>query len=135
MVAAAMLLSRQVAAQTPSASVIPLGDTTDMVLGSASNLPYVSSAAGYTQQLVLNTELEGAAMITGIDLYCGSINIGRAGCSIYLANTYVPDLGDGLVPFGQHSSWWLWIRLPVCIKVGITMSSTRISSTMVWAIS
>ncbi len=100
MVAAAMLLSRQVAAQTPSASVIPLGDTTDMVLGSASNLPYVSSAAGYTQQLVLNTELEGAAMITGIDLYCGIINTGRAGCSIYLANTYVPDLGDGLVPFG-----------------------------------
>ena len=73
MVAAAMLLSRQVAAQTPSASVIPQGNTTDMVLGSASNLPYVSSAAGYTQQLVLNTELEGAAMITGIDLYCGSI--------------------------------------------------------------
>ncbi len=100
MVAAAMLLSRQVAAQTPSASVIPLGDTTDMVLNSASNLPYVSSAAGYTQQLVLSAELEGAAMITGIDLYCGIINTGRASCSIYLANTYVPDLGDGLVPFG-----------------------------------
>ena len=100
MVAAAMLLSRQVAAQTPSASVIPLSDTTDMVLNSASNLPYVSSAAGYTQQLVLSAELEGAAMITGIDLYCGIINTGRAGCSIYLANTYVPDLDDGLVPFG-----------------------------------
>lgn len=95
---AALLMPRQIEAQNQDTNFIVIGDVTHMVQGG--NLPYHATSACYTQQLVLNDELNGEAMITGIDLFCGigSSSEGRPGCTIYLANTYVPQL-TGMVPF------------------------------------
>ena len=96
---AAFLLPVTGRAQTPSTGVILIGDTSNMVVGST-HLPYESSTSSYTQQLVLRSELNGEAIITGIDLYCANPSTaGRGGCTIYLANTYVPRL-DSMVHFG-----------------------------------
>ena len=96
---AAFLLPVTGRAQTPSTGVILIGDTSNMVVGST-HLPYESSTSSYTQQLVLRSELNGEAIITGIDLYCANPSTaGRGGCTIYLANTYVSRL-DSMVHFG-----------------------------------
>ncbi|MBO4586408.1 MAG: T9SS type A sorting domain-containing protein [Bacteroidales bacterium] len=84
-----------VKAQTTDTLLI--GDTTDMVMG-GTHLPYQSNFSSYTQELVLASELNGPAMITGLDLYCANANWGRQ-CTIYLANTYMSRL-DSLVPYG-----------------------------------
>jgi hypothetical protein len=64
-------------------------------------LPCVHFSTSYTQQLVQKSELNGESMITGIDLYCGTpSSIGCPGCTIYLANTYVPNMREGMVGFG-----------------------------------
>ncbi len=98
----AMFLWLGAAAQSPSTNVVLIGDTNNMFLMSGDvTLPCVDGWASYTQQLVQGNELNGEAMITGIDFYCGtSSSIGRAGCTIYLANTYVPNMGSGMVGFG-----------------------------------
>ena len=80
-----------------STDIILIGDTTNMVMG-GTHLPYHSNFSSYTQELVLASELNGPAMITGIDLYCANIGIGRQ-CTLYLANTFVSRL-DSLVPYG-----------------------------------
>ncbi|MBQ6683129.1 MAG: fibronectin type III domain-containing protein, partial [Bacteroidales bacterium] len=99
LLAAAFLLPVTGRAQTPPTGVILIGDTSNMVVGST-HLPYESSTSSYTQQLVLRSELNGEAIITGIDLYCANPSTaGRGGCTIYLANTYVPRL-DSMVHFG-----------------------------------
>ena len=97
-----LALSWGVAAQTPGTNVVLIGDTTNMYLMSSNvSLPYVEGFDSYTQQLVQSNELNGEAMITGIDFYCGSASsVGRPGCTIYLANTYVPDMSGGMVEFG-----------------------------------
>ena len=96
---AAFLLPVTGRAQTPPTGVILIGDTSNMVVGST-HLPYESSSSSYTQQLVLRSELNGEAIITGIDLYCANPSTaGRGGCTIYLANTYVSRL-DSMVHFG-----------------------------------
>ena len=102
MLGVALLLPWRATAQTPGSNVILIGDTTNMFLMSSNVcLPYVEGFASYTQQLVQRDELNGEAMITGIDFYCGSAgSMGRPGCTIYLANTYVPNMGDGMVGFG-----------------------------------
>ena len=76
-------------AQSPTGSVLLIGDTTNSQLVSFDNrMPCLNGFNSYTQQLVLGTELNGEAMITGIDLYCGTpSSTGRPGCTIYLANT------------------------------------------------
>ena len=83
-------------------SVVTIGDTTNMFLMSGDvTLPYVDGWASYTQQLVQGDELNGEAIITGIDFYCGtSSSTGRPGCTIYLANTYVPNMLGSMVRFG-----------------------------------
>ncbi len=87
------------AAQAQNADTLLVGDTTNMVLGHG--LPYQPYSNCYTQQLVLGSELDGEALITGIDLYCGTpSSVGRM-CTIYLANTYFSRL-DSLVPFGTQ---------------------------------
>ena len=103
MLLAALLLPQWVEAQTPGTNVILIGDTTTMYLvpGDAT-LPYLDGWASYTQQLVQRNELNGEAMITGIDFYCGpSSTQQRPGCTIYLANTYVPNMLGSLVGFGS----------------------------------
>ena len=89
-------------ASAQTGTVVTIGDTTNMFLMSGdATLPYVDGWASYTQQLVQGDELSGEAMITGIDFYGGtSSSIGRAGCTIYLANTYVPNMGGDMVGFG-----------------------------------
>lgn len=102
MLGVALLFPWRAAAQTPGTNVILIGDTTNMFLVSSNvSLPYVEGFASYTQQLVQRDELDGEAMITGIDFYCGwPSSMGRPGCTIYLANTYVPNMGSGMVGFG-----------------------------------
>lgn len=99
---AALLMPQLASTQTPDTSVIVIGNVSSLVQGGG--LPYRPTIACYTQQLVLESELNGAAMITGIDLFCGmeSSSVGRPGCTIYLANTYVPLLND-MVPLGIQS--------------------------------
>ena len=86
-------------------TVITIGDTNNMFLMSGdATLPYVDGWASYTQQLVQGNELNGEAMITGIDFYCSTTSSARRpGCTIYLANTYVPNMGSGMVGFGPLS--------------------------------
>lgn len=92
-------------AQSPGAGIILVGDTSNMDLSSYNHLPYDPYSSSYTQQLVLHSELGGAAMITGIDLYCGSADAnGRPGTTLYLANTYADKLQGGMVPFGLNFS-------------------------------
>ena len=102
MLLAALLLPQWVKAQTPGTNVILVGDTTTMYLvPNDATLPYLDGWASYTQQLVQGNELNGEAMITGIDFYCGSSSsIARPGCTIYLANTYVPNMLGSMVGFG-----------------------------------
>ena len=72
MLLAALLLPQWVKAQTPGTNVILVGDTTTMYLvPNDATLPYLDGWASYTQQLVQGDELNGEAMITGIDFYCG----------------------------------------------------------------
>ena len=103
MLLAALLLPQWVEAQTPGTNVILIGDTTTMYLvPNDATLPYLDGWASYTQQLVQGNELNGEAMITGIDFYCGSSSsIARPGCTIYLANTYVPNMLGSMVGFGS----------------------------------
>ena len=103
MLLAALLLPQWVKAQTPGTNVILVGDTTTMYLvPNDATLPYLDGWASYTQQLVQGDELNGEAMITGIDFYCGTPSSnGRAGCTIYLANTYVPNMLGTMVRFGS----------------------------------
>ena len=82
---------------TTGADIVLIGDTTNMVLNG--RVPYQSFSSSYTQQLVLSSELNGAAMITGIDLYCGNTGYVGRQTTIYMANTYMTLL-DSLVPFG-----------------------------------
>lgn len=102
MLLVALILSWDGSAQTPSTNVILIGDTNNMFLMSGdATLPCVDGWASYTQQLVQGDELNGEAMITGIDFYCGTAgSTNRTGCTIYLANTYVPNMGSGMVRFG-----------------------------------
>lgn len=88
--------------QAPTSDTILIGDTTHMYLTPGNfRLPCVHFSTSYTQQLVQKSELNGEAMITGIDLYCGTpSSIGCPGCTIYLANTYVSSMGVGMVGFG-----------------------------------
>ena len=101
LILAAFCLPMWAGAQT--GTVITIGDTNNMVLMSGDAiLPYVDGWASYTQQLVQGNELNGEAMITGIDFYCGSSSsISRSGCTIYLANTYVPNMLGSMVSFGS----------------------------------
>ncbi len=89
------LMVSNVKSQTTDTLLI--GDTTNMVMG-GTHLPSQSNSSSYTQELVLASELNGPAMITGLDLYCANANWGRQ-CTIYLANTYVSRL-DSFVPYG-----------------------------------
>ncbi|MBQ6069200.1 MAG: fibronectin type III domain-containing protein [Bacteroidales bacterium] len=102
MLGLAMLLSWGAVAQTPITTVVAIGDTTNMFLSTGNfRLPCMYLPSSYTQQLIQKDELNGAAMITGIDLYCGTpSSTGCPGCTIYLANTYVSNMGGGLVGFG-----------------------------------
>ena len=95
--ALALLLPSFTVAQTSVVDTILVGDTTDMTLGS--NLPFTSFSGSYTQQLVLGNELNGAILITGLDLYCGNSGIMGRPCTVYLANTFCQRL-NSLVPFG-----------------------------------
>lgn len=98
-----MTLSFTVKAQTPGGGIFLIGDTSDMTLSGYNYLPYRQNSYSYTQQLVLGSELGGAAMITGIDLYCGSSdNVGRPGTTIHLANTYADNPFSSLVPYGAN---------------------------------
>lgn len=91
------LMLCNVKAQSASTTdTLLIGDTTNMVVGVG--VPYQAFSSSYTQELVMDTEMNGAAMITGIDLYCGNSGMGRQ-CTVYLANTYRPRL-DSLVPYG-----------------------------------
>ena len=98
----ALCLTGTVYGQVPGTGTILIGDTTNMFLmNSDIRLPCMNSFSSYTQQLVQRNELNGEAMITGIDFYCGYPSIvGCPGCTIYLANTYVPNMGGGMVGFG-----------------------------------
>ena len=89
------LMVSNVKAQTTDTLLV--GDTTNMVMG-GTHLPSQSSTSSYAQELVLASELNGPAMITGLDLYCANANWGRQ-CTIYLANTFVSRL-DSFVPYG-----------------------------------
>lgn len=98
-----LALAGAVKAQTPTGNVILIGDTTDMVAYSSTPLPYDGNtwSINCSQQMVLGSEMNGAAMITGIDLYASGNELYGAGpCTLYLANTYVPNLGSGMVPYG-----------------------------------
>ena len=101
LLAAALHLPLVASAQT--STIITIGDTNNMYLLTSGNIrfPCMYYSASYTQQLVQSDELNGEAMITGIDFYCGSpSSTGCPGCTIYLANTYVPNMGSGMVGFG-----------------------------------
>lgn len=99
LVAAALLLPHLTVAQTPVTDTILVGDTTNMSLGGG--MPYQYLSASYTQQMVLASELDGAALITGIDFLCGNASYVGRQCTIYLANTYYSRL-DSFVPFGAQ---------------------------------
>ena len=101
LLAAALHLPLVASAQT--STIITIGDTTNMFLmtGGNTRFPCMYFSSSYTQQLVQNNELNGEAMITGIDFYCGTASsAGCPGCTIYLANTYVPNMGSDMVGFG-----------------------------------
>ena len=98
----ALFLSGSAWGQAPGSDTILIGDTTHMYLTPGNfRLPCLYLSTSYTQQLVNKSELNGEAMITGIDFYCGTpSSMGCPGCTIYLANTYVSSMGAGMVGFG-----------------------------------
>ena len=98
----ALFLSGSARGQAPGSDTILIGDTTHMYLTPGNfRLPCLYLSTSYTQQLVNKSELNGEAMITGIDFYCGTpSSTGCPGCTIYLANTYVSSMGAGMVGFG-----------------------------------
>ena len=57
-------------AQSPGASLVLIGDTTTMGASGSFYIPYQAMNSGCTQQLVLASEMNGEAIITGIDFYC-----------------------------------------------------------------
>jgi hypothetical protein len=88
-------------AQSPGASLVLIGDTTTMGASGSFYIPYQAMNSGCTQQLVLASEMNGEAIITGIDFYCYQpTSTGRANCTIYLANTFASDLFYNMVPYG-----------------------------------
>lgn len=83
-------------------SVITVGDTNRKFVPYVDwNLPFFKYGPSYIQQLVLSSELNGPAIITGIDFYSSDESYwGRPGLTLYMANTYVQDMDGGFVPFG-----------------------------------
>ena len=53
----------------------------------------------YTQQLLLSSELSGAAVVTGIDFYLESTTSASRNLEIYLTNTTTSSLYGGFVPY------------------------------------
>lgn len=97
-VSLAVLSSGSMAQTSPVVDTILVGDTTnrERYLYLPWNFHYVED---YTQQLVLASELNGAALITGIDFYARTVSYVGRPCTVYLANTYVPRL-HSIVPSG-----------------------------------
>lgn len=89
-------------AQTPGANIIQLGDTASG--NPSSSLPFQFFSAATSQQLILASEMNGAALITGIDFYCSYAPsaTGVGNCSVYLGHTFRPNLATGMVPFGAR---------------------------------
>ena len=68
-----LFLSGMARGQAPGSDTILIGDTTHMYLTTGNfRLPCLYLSTSYTQQLVKKSELNGEAMITGIDFYCGT---------------------------------------------------------------
>ena len=80
-------------------SVITVGDTNRKFIPYDSwSLPFLKYGPSYIQQLVLSSELNGPAIITGIDFYSSDESYwGRPGLTLYMANTYVQDMDGGFV--------------------------------------
>ena len=53
----------------------------------------------YSQQLILNSEMAGEAVITGIDFYYMSNGTVTRNIDLYIANTAYSSLNSGFVPF------------------------------------
>ena len=103
--AGGILLPAATTAQNPGGFVV-VGDTSAMVSDSSGWLPCHLFDAGCSQQIVLNGEMGGESLVTGIDFYCcRPDSTARTGCTVFLANTFVPSLDStnrwgGMVPFG-----------------------------------
>ena len=88
-------------AQSPGHSVITIGDTASC--SASSYLPFQMNRATTSQQLILSSEMNGPAIITGIDLYCTTASsTGSSGCTIYLGHTFLPYLVSGMAPYGAR---------------------------------
>ena len=70
----------------------------------------------YTQQLVLNSEMSGSTVISGIDFNYAysSSNASKTNCTIYLANTNVNTLTDGYVPFDSNTFQMVYTGSMAC---------------------
>ncbi|MCQ2296359.1 MAG: fibronectin type III domain-containing protein [Bacteroidales bacterium] len=85
-------------AQSPGHDVILIGDTTGSMASDV--LPFQTFSNTTSQQLVLADEMNGAAMVTGIDFYCTTASAtGRDSCQVYLGHTSLSNLTTGMVPF------------------------------------
>lgn len=88
-------------AQSPGHDVILIGDTTGSVASDV--LPFLIFSNSTSQQLVLADEMNGAAMVTGIDFYCTTASAtGRDSCQVYLGHTSLSNLTTGMVPFSAR---------------------------------
>lgn len=89
-------------AQTPGSSVILIGDTASMTPSTI--LPLQAFNATTSQQLITASEMNGPALITGLDLYCtyASSSAGHGTATIYLGHTFKENLSSGMAAYGAR---------------------------------
>ena len=70
----------------------------------------------YSQQLILNSEMSGSTVISGIDFNYAysSPNTDKTNCTIYLANTNVNSLSSNFVPFDSSTFQMVYSGSMVC---------------------
>ena len=87
--------------QTPGHDVILIGDTAS---GTASTvLPFQTYNTTTSQQLILASEMNGAATITGIDFYCITPSTtSRGTCQVYLGHTVQSNLNSRMAPYSAR---------------------------------
>jgi len=70
----------------------------------------------YAQQLILNEEMAGSTVISGIDFYYtgSSSNAAKTNCEIYLANTDYSSLASEFVPYDSNTFQLVYSGSMVC---------------------
>lgn len=94
-------------AQNQGSGVFTIGNPSQS--NSNGMVPFTNNTSSITsQQIILGSELNGPAMITGIDFYSNNTSSGHGNCTIYLANTFYSCFSSqaggvaGWVPYGER---------------------------------